>query len=353
MISVTRLTKKYGARVAVSDLSFEVGQGEVVGFLGPNGAGKSTTLRIIAGYLGPTAGCVSVAGFDVVDEPLRARQRLGYMPENSPCYPEMRVWEYLRFRAELKCVAAKQRTAAVARAMDLANLTHRRDSLIGRLSKGYHQRLGLADALVADPPLLILDEPTSGLDPNQIREVRQVIRQLAQHHTVLLSTHILAEVEVSCDRAIVVHEGKLVAEGSLDELRGLGQAKEGSLLVRVPRDAATDDGQSVIPKQPQPASSGPVGGPPVAVLLPVAVRSALGALAEDIVQRQSVDDGLQRWHVRLPDGQQSMERWTCALVGLGYGVAEARLGRPNLEQVFAQLTSAPDAGTSIAKQEQK
>lgn len=315
MITVSGLSKRYGARVAVSDLSFEVGRGEVVGFLGPNGAGKSTTLRIIAGYLGPSAGKVSVAGFDVVEQPLCAREQLGYMPENSPCYPELRVREYLRFRAECKRVPAKRRAAAVARALELANLTHRQDSLIGGLSKGYHQRLGLADALVADPPLLILDEPTSGLDPNQIREVRQVIRDLAEQHTVLLSTHILAEVEMSCDRAIVVHEGKLVAEGSLDELRGLGKAQEGTLLVRPGQDGDLPKG--------------------------------LAELSADLVARQA-EGGLERWHVKLPAGQSSMERWVSVLVAAGYGVVEARLGRPNLEQVFAQLTRAVSPGVSTA-----
>jgi ABC-2 type transport system ATP-binding protein len=251
---------------------------------------------------------VIVESFDVVDEPLRAREQLGYMPENSPCYPELRVAEYLRFRAECKRVPAKRRNAAVARALELANLSHRQDSVIGGLSKGYHQRLGLADALVADPPLLILDEPTSGLDPNQIREVRQVIRGLAEQHTVLLSTHILAEVEVSCDRAIVVHEGKLVAEGSLDELRGLGKAQEGTLLLRPAMNADTS--------------------------------GSLGELLVDRVTLEVESGGLERWHVRLPAGHASMERWVAGLVAAGYGVVEARLGRPNLEQVFAQLTQA-------------
>lgn len=338
MIEVEELTKVYGPRVAVSNLSFSVGQGEVVGFLGPNGAGKTTTLRILSGFLGPTNGRVRVLGHDVVDEPLAARQKLGYMPETCPSYPELRVSEYLHFRAELKGVPRSRRVNAVERALGLANLGERRGSLVGHLSKGYRQRLGLADALVADPPLLILDEPTSGLDPNQIREVRQVIRQLAEQHTVLLSTHILAEVEAVCDRAIVIHRGKLVAQGSLDELRGRGRAGEGSIVVRGPRDAMTDDA--------------PVEEPPTKERT-VDAQGRLRVPAEleaSLLEVQQLDAEHQRLRLRLPDGQRSMERWLEMLVGAGYRVGEARLGSASLEQVFAELTettldqaSPPDA----------
>ncbi len=225
MISASHLTKDYGTVVAVRDVSFEVGRGEVVGFLGPNGAGKSTTLRILAGFLGATSGQVSIAGHDVTREPLLAREKLGYMPEAAPLYPEMRVREYLSFRAAIKRVPRKQRRSRVDQAMEQAGVRDMADTLILHLSKGYRQRVGLADALVAAPPLLILDEPTAGLDPNQIREVRKLVRELGKTHTILLSTHILSEVETTCDRALVIDRGKLVAEGTLAELTRLGKSK--------------------------------------------------------------------------------------------------------------------------------
>jgi ABC-2 type transport system ATP-binding protein len=231
MIEVQGLRKDYGTVVAVHDLSFRVGRGEVVGFLGPNGAGKTTTLRMIAGSLGPTRGRVSVMGFDVVDQPIEARRHLGYMPEACPLYPELTVREYVRFRARLRAVPRARQKGAVDRALERAGVRPMADVRIGHLSKGYRQRVGLADALVSEPPLLILDEPTAGLDPNQIREVRKLIADLGSEHTVLLSTHILSEVESTCDRALVIDRGRILAEGTLDELRA--QAKGASLVVEV------------------------------------------------------------------------------------------------------------------------
>jgi ABC-2 type transport system ATP-binding protein len=224
MVSVQHLVKRYGARLAVDDLSFEVPRGEVVGFLGPNGAGKSTTLRVLAGFLGMTSGKVTVDGHDVVEDSFVARQRIGYMPEAVPLYPEMRVSEYLAFRAELKRVPRKERRANVDGAMEKANVTDVASVSIGKLSKGYRQRVGLADALVAKPPLLVLDEPTAGLDPNQIAQVRDVIKALGKEHTVLLSTHILSEVEASCSRVVVIDRGKLVAEGATRDIRRMRRA---------------------------------------------------------------------------------------------------------------------------------
>ena len=236
MIEVEHLTKDYGTVVAVRDVSFSVGKGEVVGFLGPNGAGKSTTLRIIAAFLGMTAGRVRINGFDIVEQSLEARRCIGYMPEAAPLYTEMRVGEYLRFRASLKRVPRRERAAAVDRAMRLARVSEMVDTLILHLSKGYRQRVGLADALVSNPPLLILDEPTAGLDPNQIREVRKVVRELGESHTILLSTHILSEVETTCDRALVIDRGQLIAQGSIDELRALRRADSALLVLRDPKN---------------------------------------------------------------------------------------------------------------------
>lgn len=218
MIEVEQLKKNYGAVAAVRGISFHVGRGEVVGFVGPNGAGKSTTLRIITGFIGATSGSVRILGHDIQKDPMRARQSLGYMPETAPLYPEMRVREYLHFRAHLKRVSSKSRERAIERALERAGVSHAEDALIGQLSKGYRQRVALADALVADPPLLILDEPTAGLDPNQVRQVRVLLKELSQDHTILLSTHILSEVEATCDRALVIHRGKLVLQGPLGEL---------------------------------------------------------------------------------------------------------------------------------------
>lgn len=218
MIEVDKLRVSYGAFRAVDGVSFSVDAGEVVGFLGPNGAGKSTTLRVLAGFLGATSGSVRIAGIDVAEDSLGARAKLGYMPEMSPLYPEMRVGEYLRFRAELKKVPRGARKDAVQSAMREARVDDFEDVMIGHLSKGYKQRVGLAQAMVHEPDVLILDEPTSGLDPNQIVEVRRLIQQLAEEHTVILSTHYLQEVEAVATRVIIVNRGRIVADAPRDDL---------------------------------------------------------------------------------------------------------------------------------------
>jgi ABC-2 type transport system ATP-binding protein len=219
MIVVNGLTKSYGSTHAVRNLSFTVEKGEVVGFLGPNGAGKSTTMRILCGYLPADSGEVSIAGFDIFSESLKARSRIGYLPENVPLYPEMRVSEYLRYRASLKGVRSRRVAEKVLDSLDLCGLRHVEHQLIGTLSKGYRQRVGLADALVNEPDILILDEPTIGLDPNQIREVRTLIKRLASRHTILLSSHILSEVEMTCSRVLILNRGRIVATGTPSELR--------------------------------------------------------------------------------------------------------------------------------------
>ncbi len=219
MISVQGLTKSYGATDAIRDLSFSVDRGEVIGFLGPNGAGKSTTMKILSGYLPADAGEVRIAGFDIHSQSLKARSRIGYLPENVPLYPEMRVSEYLRYRAALKGVRSRRIAEKVEDALELCSITHVRNQLIGTLSKGYRQRVGLADALVNEPDILILDEPTIGLDPGQIREVRELIKGLAKRHTILLSSHILSEVEMTCSRILIINKGRIVATGTPAELR--------------------------------------------------------------------------------------------------------------------------------------
>ncbi|MCE9587066.1 MAG: ABC transporter ATP-binding protein [Verrucomicrobia bacterium] len=234
MISVQGLTKSYGATDAVRDLSFSVDRGEVVGFLGPNGAGKSTTMKILSGYLPADAGEVRIAGFDILSQSLKARSRIGYLPENVPLYPEMRVGEYLRYRAALKGVRSRRITEKVEDALELCTISHVRNQLIGTLSKGYRQRVGLADALVNEPDILILDEPTIGLDPGQIREVRELIKGLAKRHTILLSSHILSEVEMTCSRVLIINKGHIVATGTPAELRERsGIALSGSVRMEI------------------------------------------------------------------------------------------------------------------------
>lgn len=211
MIDVQHLTKQYAGRTAVNDISFQVEPGEIVGFLGPNGAGKSTTMRILSGYMPATSGTARVAGFDVFHQSLDVRRAVGYMPEMAPLYTEMKVKEYLRFRAELKGLSGLAMRRRVGEVMELTGITDMRRRLIGNLSKGYRQRVALADTLVHKPKLLILDEPTNGLDPVQIRQVRDLLRSLKSKHTVLLSTHILQEVEQNCDRVIMIHQGRIRA----------------------------------------------------------------------------------------------------------------------------------------------
>ncbi len=232
MIEARGLTKRYGDLLAVNDVSFSAGAGEVVGFLGPNGAGKTTTMRILTGFVPATDGTAKIAGHDIFEDPLAARRAIGYLPETPPLYPEMDVRSYLNYVAKLKDVPRAARAGAVDHAMEQCGLAHVRRRVIGSLSKGYRQRVGLAQAIVHDPPVLILDEPTVGLDPIQIREIRTLIAGLAaakgeeRGHTVILSTHILAEVEAICRRVILISAGRKVLDGSLAELTQGGQRLE-------------------------------------------------------------------------------------------------------------------------------
>jgi ABC-2 type transport system ATP-binding protein len=219
IIEVCDLTKRYAGHTAVTRVSFTVARGEIVGLLGPNGAGKSTILRILACYMPGTSGSVRVAGYDVFAQSDEVRRRIGYMPENNPLHVDMRVREYLRFRARLKGLSLSQTSERIDLTMEQCGLTDVSRSVIGQLSKGYRQRVGLADALVHDPELIILDEPTIGLDPHQIREVRRLIKDLAQTHTVLLSTHLLPEVEMTCTRVLILHEGRMLAADTPENLR--------------------------------------------------------------------------------------------------------------------------------------
>jgi len=242
MIKVENLTKRYAGITAINNLNFEVEKGEIVGFLGPNGAGKSTTMKILTSYLPATSGRATIAGFDVFEQSIEARRHIGYLPENTPLYTDMRVGEYLRYRVNLKGVPGRKVKSNVGDVIELTNLREVERKLIGALSKGYRQRVGLADALVHDPALLILDEPTIGLDPNQIRHVRELIRNLGGKRTVLISTHILPEVEIMCSRVIVIHKGKIRASDTAENLLR-NQRTAGSMRIeaKVGADNAADD----------------------------------------------------------------------------------------------------------------
>jgi len=218
MISVQNLSKYFGQVKAIDRVSFEVDRDEIVGFLGPNGAGKTTTMRILTSYMPATSGIAKVAGFDVMNESMEVRRNIGYLPESVPLYPEMRVEEYLDYRAKLKGVNRKDRSKRMDYCLDRCRIREVRRRLIGTLSRGYRQRVGLADALIHDPVILIMDEPTAGLDPIQIRETLALIQELGENHTILLSTHILSEVEAVCERVIIINSGRIGASKSLDDL---------------------------------------------------------------------------------------------------------------------------------------
>jgi len=241
MIKVSKLSKQYVERTAVNNISFEVEPGEIVGFLGPNGAGKTTTIRMLTGYIPPTSGTASIGGHDVFSESIKARKKIGYMPENVPLYDDMRIREYLRFRAELKGLRGQEARQGVDEAVELCGLQQIRRQMISSLSKGYRQRVGLADVLVNNPELLILDEPTNGLDPNQIRRFRELIKQLGIRHTILISTHILSEVEMTCNRVIILNEGKIIANGKPNNLSSeLRSAHTISIELKTSEETAKD-----------------------------------------------------------------------------------------------------------------
>lgn len=309
MIEVENLTKVYGNLTAVDRISFRVNRGEILGFLGPNGAGKTTTMRILAGYLPATSGTARIAGYDVAEQSMEVRRRVGYLPEVPPLYPDMTVEGYLDFVARLKRVPAAQRRARVEAVMELARVADRRRELIRRLSRGYRQRVGLAQAIVHDPDVLILDEPTAGLDPRQIVEVRQLIRSLAGNHTVVLSTHILPEVSMTCTRVVIINRGRVVAEDTPENLTlQLRGAERLRMLVRGPEADLRRLLQSL--DGIRPVSITPVdGGQRLSVVVEMAGRSDLRpVLASRLVQN-------------------------------GFELYELRSERMSLEEVFVQLTT--------------
>ncbi len=311
MISVSNLTKYYADNLALDHLSFEVKAGEIVGFLGPNGAGKSTTMKIITCFLPPSAGRVTVAGYDIVEDPMQVRRRIGYMPENVPLYGEMRVREYLTFRAAIKDVKRSLRRKRVDEVIERCWLEGVKKQIISTLSKGYRQRVGLADALVADPDLLILDEPTIGLDPNQLRQVRSLIHQLGQDHTVLLCTHILPEVEMVCDRVIIINNGRIAAEDSLEGLRsGVRERVEYYVEVKGPGEKVEE-----------------------------ALRAIEGV--EDLRREHAHETGggVAAFVFRTTRDSTCPEAAASAIVAGGWGLREMKRKERTLEDVFVEIVS--------------
>jgi ABC-2 type transport system ATP-binding protein len=304
MIQVDRLSKRYGSFKAVESVHFDIGRGEIVGLLGPNGAGKTTTMRMLTTYLSPTSGRARLAGHDVLDEPLEVRRKVGYLPENVPFYPEMRVSEYLRYRSRLKDVPRSQRRRAIGEVVNRCQIGEVEHRLMGQLSRGFRQRVGLAEAMVHDPEILILDEPTAGLDPLQIREVRELIRELGERHTILLSTHILSEVEAVCTRVIIIAQGRIALD---DQLSNLRQQNAITVEARGPTEA---------------------------------IRAALATIpgvARVVLARREGEHGW--FEVVARESQDLREAIGVKLISSGWPLRQLDLRRSSLEERFAQAVT--------------
>ncbi len=305
MIEVKNLTKRYGDFTAVDDVSFRVEKGRILGFLGPNGAGKTTTMRVLTGFMPATGGEVKIAGFDIFTQPMEARRRIGYLPEQPPLYVDLTVVDYLRFVAKIKGVEKKRYSERVEAVIKQCSLEDVRDARIGVLSKGFRQRVGLAQALIHEPDVLVLDEPTIGLDPNQIKEIRELIRALAGSHTIILSTHILPEVTMTCDEAVIIHRGKVVAADTLANLSKTLQT-ENRLVLRLARS----DDATLRLLQETPGVARAVKGDE-----PNSFRITGQANADP-----SSDLGM-------------------LVLQRGWGLLELRREQPSLEEIFVRLTS--------------
>jgi len=316
VIEVQHLSKRYGPVTAVDDVSFRVERGEILGFLGPNGAGKTTTMRILTGYMPATTGKAIVAGFDVFDQPIEAKRRTGYLPETPPLYPDMTIVEYLNFVAKIKGVAAADRRHRVKTIMDRTRVAEMANRLCARLSKGYKQRVGLAQALIHNPDVLILDEPTAGLDPKQIIETRELIRELAGDHTIILSTHILPEVSQTCQRVVIINKGRVVAVDTPDNLTSRLRGSE-TMYVQV--DTAGAD-----------------------------IAASLGRVA-GVTRVAEADrrNGLLGYEVESESGRDIRRELAQTIVSSGWGLTELRPMRMSLEEIFLSLTT-DDAAAAAA-----
>jgi ABC-2 type transport system ATP-binding protein len=311
MITVKDLTKKYARNLAVDHISFEVQKGEIVGFLGPNGAGKTTTMRMLTCFLPPTSGTATVAGFDVLEQPLEVKKRIGYLPETPPLYPEMETAEYLNFVGRLKGLSSPELGKRVEYVCERCAITDVKRKLLGKLSKGYRQRVGLAQAIIHNPDVLILDEPTAGLDPKQINETRDLIKSLAGDHTIILSTHILPEVEQTCQKVIIINKGKLVATDSVHNLQSRARGAE-SMLVEVAGRNGHLDAAAVQTRLQQ------IGG----------------------VSRVALKDSRENRNTFEVESQKGFVRGDLAraIVESGWDLNELRPTAMSLEEIFLQLT---------------
>ena len=314
MIKVEGLTKRYPRTVAVDNISFEVEKGQIVGFLGPNGAGKTTTMRVLTCFLPPSAGTANVAGFDVLEHPEEVKKRIGYLPETPPLYPEMEVSEYLTFVGQLKGISSKDIQRRVDEVEGRCAIGDVRNKLIAKLSKGYRQRVGLAQAIIHNPDVLILDEPTSGLDPKQIIEIRELLKSLAGDHTIILSTHILSEVEHSCERVIIISQGKLVAIDSVANLTNRLRGQE-----QVALEVEVADGR------PNPTE--------------VQQRLEQVAGVSRVVMKESKDGKLQ-FEVESLQGRHIRADVARCVINSGWGLSELRAVGLSLEDIFLQLTTS-------------
>jgi len=317
VISVENLTKRYAAKTAIDGVSFQVEKGEILGFLGPNGAGKTTTMRMITGYMPVSSGTIKVDGYDVSEQPLEVRRRIGYLPENPPLYTEMKVINYLQFVGKLKGVPGSGLNDEVHRVMDNVNITDVQNRIISKLSKGYKQRVGIAQAMLNDPPVLILDEPTIGLDPKQIHEVRDLVKGLAGNHTVVLSTHILPEVEQTCHRVIIIDKGKIVA---VDTPQNLRSQIQGAARIFVEVD-----------------------GPAADVL--AAVHDLPGVANARVA---SEDGSRSRLQIESDTGRDIRIDVARTVVNKGWGLLELRSENMSLEDIFIKLTTAEETTPPVA-----
>ena len=308
MIEVQHLTKRYGRVTAVDDVSFRVERGEILGFLGPNGAGKTTTMRILTGYMPATEGKAVVAGFDVFEQPIDAKRRTGYLPETPPLYPDMTVAEYLDFVARIKGVASVDRKARVKQVMERARVADMAQRMCSKLSKGYKQRVGLAQALIHNPDVLILDEPTAGLDPKQIIETRELVKELAGNHTIILSTHILPEVSQTCQRVVIINKGKVVAVDTPDNLTARLRGSE-TMYVQIESDSRDVSG---------------------------ALQRIAGVTRVAETERH---DGSVGFEVESEQGHDIRRELARTIVMGGWGLMELRPMRLSLEDVFLSLTT--------------
>ncbi|TVY09370.1 ABC transporter ATP-binding protein [Paenibacillus cremeus] len=349
MLEVKQVSKLYENQRGVHGIDFSMSRGEIVGFLGPNGAGKTTTMRMITGYLNPTHGSILVDGLSMADHPKKARQKIGYLPETPPLYPEMSITAYLQFIADLRGIPVKEQKRRIGEVIERLGLQGRERQIIRSLSKGYKQRVGLAQAILHNPDLLILDEPTSGLDPKQIIEIRQLIRELGENHTVLLSTHILPEINTLCNRVLIINQGRIVLDGQPDQLaNSMGETFEVSLEVKGPREAVLSELRSV------PGVSGVKELNPVEV----AVQAAAASTDNEAVEPETAaisaavapddTDGTVKVLVSSADREDIREAVFYRLAERRYPILAMKKESLSLEDIFLKLTTNESLDSSPA-----